>query len=509
MSTIPRNQRNNNPGNIRLGGSNWDGSVTGNDTEFVTFATPEMGVRAMVKTLHTYQDRYNLSSIREIISRWAPYGENDTGGYIDFVSKSMGVDPDLTLELKKDPVTTKKLVSAMIQKEGGNGSSNYFKNSITKGINLANTTSGAPVTVATITKHENTNSDKRFDGVPTPRGVPDSPRLSDILSLDTSSNRGYLSSIIKHTSNNLPIQTIDPLPNVYIGGGVTPYEQEYSNLIKTDTKRSELPQLKKENGFFSASDFSTLKEVVNAAEEQELFWYNELDNYENYSYHIELFIVPKDDATAFHEFNRDSFEKTISGGWPTKDIDKVTIAQSATSTEFNIDNLTLENLGTGDGNIAKMVGIDSHLAFDIIQIGNTDLNDTLHTFANLMGYSDIGTAVYFIKISYKGYDNDNPKNSTELPIVKVIPFLITSYNQISTTTNSTGTTTSLTGTAVNYIASTHVINTTKHDLTFDIKPTLNETLNSFVTELNKTAYLGTGYDESQTGYFNSYNIIIG
>ena len=506
MSTIPRNQRNNNPGNIRLGGSNWDGSVTGNDTEFVTFVTPEMGVRAMVKTLHTYQERYNLSSIREIISRWAPYGENDTGGYIDFVSKSMGVDPDLPLELKKDPTTTKKLVSAMIQKEGGTGSSNYFKNYITKGINLANISSGAQPTVATIANHENTNSDERFDGDPTPMGKPDSPRLSDILSLDTSSNRGYVSSIVKQPSNNRTIPTVDPLPNVYIGGGVTPYEQEYPNLIKTDTKRSELPQLKKENGFFSANDFSTLKEVVNAAEEQEIFWYNELDNYENYSYHIELFIVPKDDATAFHEFNRDSFEKTISGGWPTKDIDKVTIAQTATSTEFNIDNLTLENLGTGDGNVAKMVGVDSHLAFDITQIGNTNLNDTLHTFANLMGYSDIGTAVYFIKISYKGYDNDNPKNSTVLPIAKVIPFLITSYSEINTTTNATGTTTSLTGTAVNYIASTHVINTTKHDLTFDIKPTLNGTLNSFVTELNKTAHLGTGYREDQTGYFNSYNI---
>jgi hypothetical protein len=508
MSTIPRNQRNNNPGNIRIGGSNWDGSVTGNDTEFVTFATPEMGVRAMVKTLHTYQERYNLSNIREIISRWAPYGENDTGGYIDFVSKSMGVDPDLTLELKLDPVTTKKLVSAMIQKEGGTESSNYFKDYITKGIKLANTSSGAQPTVATVANHENTNTDERFTGTPTPRGTPDSPRLSHLLSLDTSENRGYLSSITK-IKDGLTTPTIDPLPNIYVAGksnGVRPYEQEFTNVIKTDTTASELPQLKNENGFFSANDFSTLKEVVNAAEEHKIFWHNELDNYENYSYHIEFFIVPKDDATKFHEFNRESFEETIKGGWPTDGIDKITIAQTATSTEFNIDNLTLENLGTGDGNVAKMVGVDSHLAFDITQIGNTDLNDTLHTFANLMGYSDIGTAVYFIKISYKGYDNDNPKNSTQLPIAKVIPFLITSYNEISTTTNATGTVTSLTGTAVNYIAATHVINTTKHDLTFDIKPTLNETLNSFVTELNETAYLGTGYNKSQTGYYNSYNI---
>ena len=504
MSTIPRNQRNNNPGNIRLGGSNWDGSVTGNDTEFVTFATPEMGVRAMVKTLHTYQDRYNLSSIREIISRWAPYGENDTGGYIDFVSKSMGVDPDLPLELKKDPVTTKKLVSAMIQKEGGNGSSNYFKNSITKGINLANTSSGAPVTVATVANHE---EDDRFDGVPKPRGTPDSPRLSDILSLDTSENRGFLSSA-SPLPTRLTVPTIDPLSNAIVGGGngVTPHDRKFPNKVNTDTKPSEVSQLKQEIPFFSGSDFATLKEVVNAAEEHEIFWYNELDNYENYSYHLELFMVPKEDADRFNEFGVLDFEKTITGGWPEESVNKVTIAQSATTTEFNIDNLTLENLGTGSGSVAKMVGVDSHLSFDIIQIGNTNLNDTLHTFANLMGYPNVGTAVYFIKISYKGYDNDNPKNSTKLPIVKVIPFLITSYNELSTTTNATGTTTSLTGTSVNYIASTHVINTTKHDLKFDIKPTLNETLNSFVTELNKTARLGTGYTESQTRYFNNYKI---
>ena len=305
---------------------------------------------------------------------------------------------------------------------------NYFKKSITKGIKIANTSSGAPVTVATVANHE---EDDRFDGK-----------------------------------------------------RVIPYDLEYPNIVNTDTKPSEVPQLKQEIPFFSGSDFATLKEVVNAAEEHEIFWYNELDNYENYSYHLELFMVPKEDADKFNEFGVLDFEKTITGGWPEESVNKVTIAQSATTTEFNIDNLTLENLGTGSGSVAKMVGVDSHLSFDIIQIGNTNLNDTLHTFANLMGYPNVGTAVYFIKISYKGYDNDNPKNSTKLPIVKVIPFLITSYNELSTTTNATGTTTSLTGTAVNYIASTHVINTTKHDLKFDIKPTLNETLNSFVTELN-------------------------
>ena len=495
--------RNNNPGNIKNSGTNWDGQIQ-SDGKFVRFASPEMGVRAMMKTLITYQDKHKLSTVREIISRWAPYGENDTGKYIDFVSQRMGVDPDQDLgDLKNNLDNSKKLVNAIIRFEGDSIATSYFNDAIiTKGISLAD---AAPVTVATIAKNENTNTDERFDGVPIPGRTPDSPRLSEIISLDTTSNRGYLSSIAD--PNKLAGTNFDQMPNSYIDKRVTPYEQEYSNRIKTDTKRSELAQLRTDKGFFSASDFATLKDVVNAGEEKGIFWDNELDNYENYSYHIELFLVPKEEANKFNE-SRDTtdFETTIRGGWPTNDVDKITIAQTATSTEFNIENLVLENLGTGDGNVAKMVGIDSHLSFDIIQIGNTDLNDTLHTFANLMGYANISTAVYFIKISYKGYDNDNPKNSTPLPIVKVIPFLITSLNQINTTTDATGTTTSLTGTAVNYISATHVVNTTKHDLTFDIKPTLNETLNSFVTELNKISVLGTGFKESQTGYYNTYNI---
>ena len=446
--------RNNNPGNIKNSGTNWDGQIQ-SDGKFVRFASPEMGVRAMMKTLITYQDKHNLSTVREIISRWAPYGDNDTGAYIDFVSQQMGVDPDQDLgDLKNNLDNSKKLVNAIIRFEGD--STGYFNDAIvTKGISLAG---AAPVTVNNIT----------------------TPPLGNPSELDTT---------------------------LLTGQDSIPVDQERANIINTDTKRSELAQLRTDKGFFSASDFATLKDVVNAGEENGIFWDNELDNYENYSYHIELFLVPKEEANKFNE-SRDTtdFETIIRGGWPTNDVDKITIAQTATSTEFNIENLVLENLGTGDGNVAKMVGIDSHLSFDIIQIGNTDLNDTLHTFANLMGYANIGTAIYFIKISYKGYDNDNPTNSTPLPIVKVIPFLITSLNQINTTTNATGTTTSLTGTAVNYISATHVVNTTKHDLTFDIKPTLNETLNSFVTELNKISVLGTGFKESQTGYYNTYNI---
>ncbi|MDA8882844.1 hypothetical protein N9I00_00390 [bacterium] len=457
MADVARNIRNNNPGNIRIGSNDWDGTIEGIDNEFVTFATPSMGVRAMVKTLYTYQDRHNLSNVREIISRWAPYGENDTGAYIDFVSKRMGIDPDKSIDLKIDTDITKKLVSAMIQKEGGNDATEYFKSHVEKGILLASTTVEPAAKIPATTP----NTTQTSRQIPPGRERESAPRLNEL-----------------------------------------------ADLVNTDTTDSERPQLNKDNAFFSASNFSTLQEIINAAEKNNIFWDNELDNYENYSYNIELFMVPKNDANEFNRYRLSTFETVIKGGWPGDDVDSITIAKTATSTEFNIENLTLENLGTGSGSVAKMVGVDNHLSFDIVQIGNTDLNDTLQTCANLMGYPSIATAVYFIKITYKGYDIDNPKNSTSLPLVKVVPFLLTSLNEISTTTSSTGTTTSLTGTAVNYLAATHTINTTKHDMTFAIKPTLNETLDSFITELNKSSFKGTSYNaESESNYVDSFNFV--
>ena len=462
-----RNIRNNNPGNIKIGSSNWDGTIEGADEEFVNFATPSMGIRAMVKTLYTYQDKHNLSNVRELISRWAPYGENDTGAYIDFVSKRMGIDPDKSIDLRSDNDITKKLVRAMIQKEGGNSATDYFKFYLDNGILLATTTEEMALTLE---------------------------QRSGSMEVELPIKGGFLDSKVGNNYGTEPESR--------------PAGTELAALVNTDTQDNERLQLNKDNAFFSASNFSTLKEIINAADTNNIFWDNELDNYENYSYNIELFMVPKNDANEFNRYRSDTFETVITGGWPGDNVDSITIAKTATSTEFNIENLTLENLGTGSGSVAKMVGVDNHLSFDIVQIGNTDLNDTLQTCANLMGYPSIATAIYFIKISYKGYDIDNPRNSTKLPLVKVVPFLLTSLNEISSTTNSTGTTTSLTGTAVNYLAATHTINTTKHDMTFAIKPTLNETLNSFITELNKSSFKGTSYDPgSESGYVDSFNFV--
>lgn len=95
-----RGVRNHNPGNIRHGyGTKWQGAVSGRpDAEFVTFISPEMGVRALVRTLLTYYKQHKLKSVRGIINRWAPpnghangrsYTQN-TAAYVDAVCRELG-----------------------------------------------------------------------------------------------------------------------------------------------------------------------------------------------------------------------------------------------------------------------------------------------------------------------------------------------------------------------------------------------------------------------------------
>jgi hypothetical protein len=72
----PRSLRNNNPGNIEKSAVKWQGEVEGSDSRFVTFATPEDGLRAMQQNLLTYQDKHGLNTVEGIIGRWAPAKEN-------------------------------------------------------------------------------------------------------------------------------------------------------------------------------------------------------------------------------------------------------------------------------------------------------------------------------------------------------------------------------------------------------------------------------------------------
>lgn len=117
---LTRGLRNNNPGNIRGNAANpWVGQTGVDNTNYATFDNMQNGVRAMVKTLFTYHDRYNLNSIREIIERWAPAADNNnTVSYVFDVSKRVGVGPETPLDLH-DYGTMSKLIHAIVFHENG------------------------------------------------------------------------------------------------------------------------------------------------------------------------------------------------------------------------------------------------------------------------------------------------------------------------------------------------------------------------------------------------------
>lgn len=116
---MSRGLRNCNPGNIRRSRSKFKGEVRpSRDAAFKQFETMAYGYRAMFVLLDTYHRRYGLTTIRAMISRWAPPSENFTDGYIRFVAERSGIDADAMVysRLERDMVP---IVAAMSEIENG------------------------------------------------------------------------------------------------------------------------------------------------------------------------------------------------------------------------------------------------------------------------------------------------------------------------------------------------------------------------------------------------------
>ena len=115
---IPRGIRNNNPLNIRIGNV-WLGEVPNpTDNEFEQFVSMFYGLRAGFILLRRYIRRYHLTTVPDIISRWAPGSENNTVKYIDTVCQLSGIAPDTQVKYE-DEDTLVCLVDAMILVECG------------------------------------------------------------------------------------------------------------------------------------------------------------------------------------------------------------------------------------------------------------------------------------------------------------------------------------------------------------------------------------------------------
>ena len=222
-----RSKRNNNPGNIRTNSTKWVGKV-GDDGSFVIFETKEQGVRALAKTLETYQNKHKLETTAQVIERWAPPNENDTQGYINFVADAIGKDPNESIDLSSDPVLYEKFVKAMIQKEGGNEASEYFGqgNTIANGIRMA--------------------TDPDFDKA-----------QSDLD--DTEANQALLDA----------------------------QSEKEAQGIESPDESKDTPEDPKESTRQILNSANSLAEVIDQMEKKNLFWDNELDKFQNYTYNLE------------------------------------------------------------------------------------------------------------------------------------------------------------------------------------------------------------------------------
>ncbi len=114
-----RGLRNCNPGNIRRSETVYRGEKRpSEDGEFKQFVSMAWGYRAMFVILECYRHRYGLTTLREMLGRYAPPTENSTEMYVEFVARKAGVSPEERLDTASDKVM-KAVVAAMSQMENG------------------------------------------------------------------------------------------------------------------------------------------------------------------------------------------------------------------------------------------------------------------------------------------------------------------------------------------------------------------------------------------------------
>lgn len=146
---LPRGVRNHNPGNIEDDGKTpWQGLASPrSDGRFLRFVSAPYGIRALARTLIVYQDKRRaadgspIDTVREIIHRWAPPAENDTGSYVDSVAADLGVGPDDVIDLHQHAIL-RPLVVAIIGHENANHT--YPTSVVDEGLRLAGVVPASP-----------------------------------------------------------------------------------------------------------------------------------------------------------------------------------------------------------------------------------------------------------------------------------------------------------------------------------------------------------------------------
>ena len=102
---VPAPIRNNNPGALMPGG------------KLAQYKTPEEGLAAIDKNLASYGKK-GVSTLADVISKWAPPSENDTNSYIAHVAKVTGLDPNQKIDLS-NPLIRHQISAGIVQHENG------------------------------------------------------------------------------------------------------------------------------------------------------------------------------------------------------------------------------------------------------------------------------------------------------------------------------------------------------------------------------------------------------
>lgn len=115
----PRGIRNCNPCNIRISNTQYLGEVVpSQDRAFKQFENMAYGYRAVFVCLYSYYKKRGLKTIRQMINRWAPPCENDTGSYVRHVAEATLRNPDTIIDID-DRNTMVMMVAAMSKVENG------------------------------------------------------------------------------------------------------------------------------------------------------------------------------------------------------------------------------------------------------------------------------------------------------------------------------------------------------------------------------------------------------
>jgi len=133
---LPRGVRLNNPGNIERTDPRtpWQGAApiaeaVAADPRFEVFSSHVWGIRAIARTLVTYQDRHNCRTPYQHMARWAPPVGRDqngrpytqkTGAYADVVARAIGVERDDVIDVT-DYDTALRMIRAIVRHENGDG----------------------------------------------------------------------------------------------------------------------------------------------------------------------------------------------------------------------------------------------------------------------------------------------------------------------------------------------------------------------------------------------------